>query len=355
MDYKLILVAAAVLLVPVCAASAARKFTADEDAKSTNERNSSAHDDHKELGPFDQEETAHYYSSEEIEKSRWTSIDRSGIVSVATDGEVIQILEMARHDKSSVLLSHPHVPKADIKSYQEAVRERRRIIGRDDRRSYSAFGIPKCAIGYLATGCTAFLIGPNHALTAGHCVYNSRRRSWYSNMDIYIGRDCRTSGRRMDWTKAWVLSGWINNGAEDYDLAYILLDSADRSTCWLGYGYYDPMPTVSGEICGYPSDTSVIYRCFRCASCNDIRHETHYSWWRRRTNSKQLEYTCDMVGGQSGSPVVTNDHPELSGLYAWGVNAYESRRINENYATRLTRTRFLGIRKWVCDNGGSCP
>ena len=355
MDYKFALVAAAVLLVPVHAASTARKFLADEEAQSANESNSSTHAGYKELGPFDPEDTVHYHSSEEIEKNRWTSMDRSDIVSVESDDEVIEVLEMARHDKSSVLLSHPHIPKTDMKLFQEAVRERRRIIGRDGRRSYSAFGIPKCAIGYLVTGCTAFLIGPNHALTAGHCVYNYKQRRWYSNFDIYIGRDCRISGRRMDWAKVWAHTRWVYNGEEDSDLAYILLDSADRSTCWLGYGYYDPMPTVSGEICGYPSDTSETYRCFRCSNCDDVRHETHFSWWRRRTSINQLEYTCDMVAGQSGSPVVTNEHPKLSGLYAWGVNAYESRIVNENYATRITRTRFLNIRKWVCDNGGACP
>ena len=53
---------------------------------------------------------------------------------------------------------------------------------------------------------------------------------------------------------------YIDSGDDDYDIAYLLLSASVSN--WMGYAYKDPMPTVSGEICGYPEDKIRGKDCF---------------------------------------------------------------------------------------------
>ena len=88
------------------------------------------------------------------------------IETVSIDEEVIQAaLTQARQGSSTFLRDEPHFISD----------KRRSIIGCDDRyRRYSTQSIPPySAIGYLApAGCTAYLVGPRHLITAAHCVHN---------------------------------------------------------------------------------------------------------------------------------------------------------------------------------------
>lgn len=47
---------------------------------------------------------------------------------------------------------------------------------------------PLRTVGQLANGCTAFLIGPCHAVTVAHCVYEPWRNIWWRGLDFYPGR-----------------------------------------------------------------------------------------------------------------------------------------------------------------------
>ena len=64
----------------------------------------------------------------------------------------------------------------DFVSDSEGIgRWERTVFNTDDRIpviAHSATNFPYCAVGYLESGCTAILIGPNHALTAAHCVHD---------------------------------------------------------------------------------------------------------------------------------------------------------------------------------------
>ena len=46
------------------------------------------------------------------------------------------------------------------------------LAGQCSEVNTSRDGLPHSAVGWLTSGCTAFLVGPRHLLTAGHCVYN---------------------------------------------------------------------------------------------------------------------------------------------------------------------------------------
>ena len=218
-------------------------------------------------------ELYHGFTQEEIEKNRIITIDRDGKETMSTDEEVIQTLTQAHQGSSTFLRDEPHFISD----------KRRSIIGCDDRyRRYSTQSIPPySAIGYLApAGCTAYLVGPRHLITAAHCVHN--RTDTYdiyhpSELTFYLRRNCygNRHGIRYNISNVAVYSQYRDDGDSDYDIAFLYLSSS--ASDWMGFAYTDPMPTVSGEICGYPEDrahpTCAPSDCFFCSRCDDIRHE----------------------------------------------------------------------------------
>src|SRR5699024_9275355 len=56
-------------------------------------------------------------------------------------------------------------------------------------RTYSELranpGRPYNAVGFLNTGCTAFLIGPNHIAAASHCFADNNTGAWFGGLRFY--------------------------------------------------------------------------------------------------------------------------------------------------------------------------
>lgn len=50
-------------------------------------------------------------------------------------------------------------------------------------------GYPFSAIGQLASGCSAFMVGPCHLLTVAHCVYDPQARIWWPGLEFYPARN----------------------------------------------------------------------------------------------------------------------------------------------------------------------
>ena len=307
----------------------------------------------------------HHFTFEEIEANRWISIDRSGVEYTATDAEVIKNLDKALQLQKK----HYNAVIDTFVSHQNATAQKRAVFLPDERY----LSATRYQIGYLNTGCTAFLIGPYHALTAGHCVYDCSQRRWMSGtteLDLYAGRNCYTSGRRMRWVRVWTqfsqCSGYYRLFNTGYDIAWIKYETYDQSTSWLGFGWLTANPTICIELCGYPADTVETYNCLSCSSCNDCRYrrdsymtttKTGFWGWRRKTvtrykdNDKAWQYTCDTTHGHSGAPLVVS----RSGyIWAVGVHVLESRSAGLNYGNRITCARYTEIHTWLCQNG-YCP
>ena len=137
---------------------------------------------------------------------------------------------------------------------------------------------PTCAVGYLSTGCTAFLIGPHHAITAGHCVYNCSTNTLtnVTDLDLYIGSNCHRPDKQMTFVKAWTYYSdqFCNPRLQkvDYDIAWILYDSNDRASCWssISTAFSSPL-----RLCGYPADKHGMY----CSWCTDAqKRQTNQSF-----------------------------------------------------------------------------
>ena len=312
---------------------------------------------------FDSDDNfVHHFTSEEIEENRWISIDRSGVEYTATDAEVIKNLEIAlqlqKKHHSAVFDAYFH--------QQNATTHKRAVLGIDERYPSAS----RCQIGYLNTSCTAFLIGPYHALTAGHCVYDCSERQWRTDLDLYVERNCYSRGRRMRWVRAWTYSsqckgtkGLFNIG---YDIAWIKFESDDRSSSWYGFGWLTANPTISIEVCGYPGDKKKTYNCLYCSRCNDCRYRREsyttttrlgvFGWGRKtvmryRVNENEWQYTCDTAGGHSGSPIVASRNGYT---LAVGVHVKGNQNSGLNFGTRITSAHYTTIRKWLYDNG-YCP
>ena len=174
----------------------------------------------------------------------------------------------------------------------------------------------------------------------------------------------------MRWVRAWTYSSQCK-GTKDlfnigYDIAWIKYESDDQSSDWYGFGWLTANPTISIEVCGYPGDKKKTYNCLYCSRCNDCQYlresyttttKTGLFGWGRKTvtryrdNEDEWQYTCDTVGGHSGSPIVAS----RSGYtLAVGVHVKGNQNAGLNFGSRITSARYTTIREWLCDNG-YCP
>ena len=299
-------------------------------------------------------EETHSFTSEKVDKNRWVSIDKYGIKRESSDSEVIQILQKAANIQSSVA-TEPSQPLHHQVS-------KRIIVGTDDRFPGSTAAYPGRATGFLMSGCTAFLIGPYHAVTAGHCVYGLG--GWkvsQDDLDLDLRRDCGREGYYMEWEQAWVLNGWLYGFDFNYDMAFILYNENTRSRDWLGIAYERDLPSES-LLCGYPFDKTrwniCPPNCFYCSSCSSP-YSSHctptctYSGLilncTRTLTCRRISHYCDSVGGYSGGPFYMYS-PTYSYWLAYGVQSSGDNATN--YAVQFTPDRIMLLRNFTCYNGG---
>ena len=308
-------------------------------------------------------------NNQENENNRLVTLDRTtGVETYQTDEDVAHTLEMAKRYTSSHLYSSNGFPKDSDQSEKVAHKTKRRIIGTDQRYRISSiytYFHPYCAIGQLINRygvgyCTVFLIGPHHAVTAGHCVYNTTTKTYYKNLDVRIGRTCYFKrGTHADVVNVTLYQQFLNNGDNRYDLALLLLDSRDiNSTCHLGFAYRDPMPKVKASVCGYPYDkrgSSGIRRTYDCMYCgNGIAAVPCFTVAGKRVcEDRYIIHSCDTIAGMTGGPLMTSQHSlNQAAPVAYGVNSGYLSIFNR--ATRFSRAKFHAICKWLRDNGGVC-
>ena len=235
------------------------------------------------------------------------------------------------------------------------LRLERNLYGYDERlpvgnRRYS---LPYCAVGYLRSGCTATLIGPYHALTAAHCVYNKDTNKWrpFSDMHLYRRRDCKKRGVFMRAKRVWSVVGFTQQHKSAYDYALIIYDSKQHAPCYLGFAFFNPWSQVGFDISGYPGDKCGLKGCSYCSmtftSC-------HYS--KTFSGGLRLRYRCDVLGGNSGSALYGEwKDPNYEFKYVYGVHTHSTKvksgKNSWNRGARINRDRFYQIVGWMQDSG----
>ena len=263
--------------------------------------------------------------------------------------------------EARILIPHSQSHTMDSLSVSPEVergpsRKKRFLFGEDDREFVTNSGnFPQCAIARLTTGCTAFFVGPYHALTAAHCV-NHFRYGWKSRIHLWQGRNCHNRGNRSTCSRVFSVLGHTHYKLYEYDYALIEMDrNGNPAPCWFGIGYIDPWEYPSNrdlEVIGYPFDKRSYTGQPEC---------THEAMWLASCNTsysvfQNLIQWCDAVSGNSGSPVFsdTNRNKVVYGIHAQSVGRYNysedgSRELVElwNQGPMITPLRYFQILRWM--------
>lgn len=305
---------------------------------------SSAGGPHRRVSNRDEEAAA---ARKRVAESPSTGEDEQSTPANADGTEVVE-----RHSRSGAapaeVWSPPENELRDIgeASFGEPPSMAEVVIGPDDRvqiantsaypwRAHASLVIQAADnSSWIGTG---WFIGPSILMTAGHVVHikNSGvpgRDGWVKKINVMPGRN----GTSLPYgsvtsTEFHSVTGWTNDGSEDYDYGAIIVPTAlGDSVGWFSFGVYSnsDLTSVAGNISGYPGDKP--------------QGTQWYDWANvARVTSRKIYYEIDTAGGQSGSAVYRISNGER---YAIGVHAYGA--VSGNSATRITTPVFNNMVAW---------
>ena len=219
------------------------------------------------------------------------------------------------------------------------------IIGTDSRvrvtdtRSYPG----RATVLILRNGglhCTGWMVSKDTLVTAGHCVHSGGSSgSWYSGLSFRPGSDGFTApyGTCLS-SRTFAFSAWVNSRSRAFDGAIIKLNCSVGSTVgWWGMWWQSASLTgLSSFVRGYPGDKA---------------GQQWLSFDRiRATETENIYYQNDTVGGMSGSPVYQvrgSGSAFCSGYCSMGIHTNglfgSGLTASNNSGTRLTEGKFNAI------------
>jgi V8-like Glu-specific endopeptidase len=153
---------------------------------------------------------------------------------------------------------------------------------------------PEYAIGILENSCTAFLIGPRHALTTANCVYNYDMGTWEEELDFWRGRNGDEFLAKMQWEHVVISAKYFvkRDGASNWAIITFTEDTA--SPVWLKMAYSQSVHDIVMTVYGYLPDEhpwGVMYNTI-CRS----------DYFQNDTNS--LSVQCGTGQKFSGGPIL---------------------------------------------------
>ena len=189
---------------------------------------------------------------------------------------------------------------------------------------------------------TAFFIGPNILLTAGHCIHDNN--DFRSNIYVTPGFDKDVNFySSIPAKKVYILKEYQNQrrleAANDftdnvhnswYDWAVLVVEKSTELTNWLGgnFGKIANYSTtnVDATIIGYPQ-TDKSEMCYSSGTISSYSNIYEKSDDIEFETDLQIKYNIISTGGFSGSPVVINynGYPYAIGIH---VTGYTAVRIN---------------------------
>ena len=174
------------------------------------------------------------------------------------------------------------------------------------QRIAHAYYNPEYAIGLLDNGCTAFLISPQHALTAAQCVYNYSANTWSTELDFWRGKNGAFYLQRLSWKKVTIPYGFYNSGAENQNWA--LLQFLEKSPVWLTLAYSNRIQDISLTMYGYLQDRQLVNMYSTVCQSNAVQHK-----------AKQLEMQCSSDEVFTGGPVMKGFQYKVPVVYGVSI------------------------------------
>ncbi len=228
---------------------------------------------------------------------------------------------------------------------QEMLEEKVLIPGRDRRKRvetpthypYSCFGHINMIFSGESYGGSGVLVGPQHALTAAHCVYDFKKRAWADSVSIYCAlSDKAAPYGKVSGVRLYVPDAYIKSKDARYDVALVVLDQpVGYSVGWLGCIFTEDLTMFKEpvSVTGYPGDKG-------------FKQMWTMSQRVARVDSERITYDIDTYGGQSGSPiwskfqVNTQSNEEKLWPMVVGIHTHGGAQKEGNSGIHLTEEKF---------------
>lgn len=214
-------------------------------------------------------------------------------------------------------------------------------ISEDDcaEEIYSIHYYPEYAIGRLDNDCTAFLVGPHHAMTSAQCVYKQDHRFWEEDIDFWRGRHNMFYLQRMKWESVVIPQEFFERGDLTYNWAIITFEKELFSDVWLNFAY-SPKP-VSAYVTkyGYNDSTDGVMMSKVCEGIKD------------QENVKLLNLECcEGKETMNGGPVLKGyDFNRSKMPHVCGINGHD--KFGEEVSVAFTSDMFWSACYLLGTNG----
>ena len=110
---------------------------------------------------------------------------------------------------------------------------------------------PEYGVGILENNCTAFLIGPRHALTTANCVYDYSTGVWKDELDFWRGRNGDEYLAKMQWEHVVISAKYFISGDDTHNWALITFTEDTASSVWLKIAYSQRVHDIVMTVYGY--------------------------------------------------------------------------------------------------------